>query len=165
MMLCAAAGPCLAAAPAERPAGSAVIVVTGASGHAARLAPAALRRLPSERVTVSFGTDHGRRHGTFTGPLLWTVLAREGAIDPAQPRAAVRETVLITGSDGYSAALALGEIAPAFEAKHVIVADQADGRLLGPGHFRLVVPGDRYGGRSVRDVVRIAVIAPESEQR
>ena len=84
------------------------------------------------------------------------------------PRSRVRRcasTVWVTGSDGYSAALALGEIAPAFEAKRVIVADQTDSRPLGPGHFRLVVPGDRYGGRSVRDVVRIAVIAPGPQHR
>ncbi len=84
---------------------------------------------------------------------------------PGEAAAAVRETVLVTGSDGYSAALALGEIAPAFEAKRVIVADQADSQPLGPGHFRLVVPGDRYSGRSVRDVVRIAVIAPGPQHR
>jgi hypothetical protein len=32
-----------------------------------------------------------------------------------------------------------------------------DGKPLGDGHFRLVVPGDKRGARSVRNVARISV--------
>jgi Oxidoreductase molybdopterin binding domain len=116
-----------------------------------------LAKLPEVTVSVSFGTDHGQFHGTFSGPLLWTVLVDSKAIDPKSPRRHVDEIALITGSDGYAAALALGEIAPVFENKSVILAEQMNGKPLGPDHFRLVVPGDRRGGRSVRDVVSILV--------
>ena len=44
-----------------------------------------------------------------------------------------------------------------FENKNVILATRLNGKDLGPQHFRLVVPGDAKGGRSVRDVVRIEV--------
>ncbi len=124
------------------------------------LSPWVLAQLPTIPVAISFETERGPRHGTFTGPLLWTVLDRAGAIDPAEPRSAVHEVVLVTGSDGYTAALGLGEIAPAFEGKEVVLAEQMDGKPLPPGHLRIVVPGDRHGGRAVRDVVRIAVVTP-----
>jgi DMSO/TMAO reductase YedYZ molybdopterin-dependent catalytic subunit len=39
----------------------------------------------------------------------------------------------------------------------VILAEQMNGKPLGPDHFRLVVPGDQRGGRSVRDVVSITI--------
>jgi len=50
--------------------------------------------------------------------------------------------------------------APAFEGKPVILAERTNGQPLGAGHFRIVVPGDRRGGRSVRDVASIAVMSP-----
>jgi len=154
-----AAGAQTAASPAAASV-AAGIVVTGLSGRPAVVTGEALARLPAVRVSISFQTEHGPRHGLFAGPLLWTVLAHAGAIDPSNPRLAVHEVVLVTGSDGYTAALGLGEIAPAFEGKQVILAEAMDGQPLGVGHLRIVVPGDRYGGRAVRDVVRIAVVEP-----
>jgi len=121
------------------------------------LTAADLAKLPEVTVSISFGTDHGQLHGTFSGPLLSTVLNQAKAVDPRNPRLVLREFVLVTGADRYSAVLALGEIAPEFEDKDVILATQMNGRELAPGHFRIVVPGDKRGGRSVRDVVRIVV--------
>lgn len=139
---------------------AAPVAVIAPSGASVAMTAAELASLPAVQVTVSFQTEHGPRHYSFDGPLLWTVLDHAHAIDPAKPRQAVRQTVLVTGSDGYTAALALGEIAPQFEGKQVILAEKMDGHDLGPDHLRIVVPGDRFGGRSVRDVVRIAVMQP-----
>jgi hypothetical protein len=84
------------------------------------------------------------------------------AVNPAAPRGLVREYAVITGSDGYDAVLALGEIAPMFAGKQVILADIMNGKVLPPGNDRLIVPGDQRGGRSVRDVIKIAVLtAPQ----
>lgn len=116
-----------------------------------------LAALPAVPVTATFSTEHGPFTGKFEGPLLWTVLEHAGAVDPAKPRDQVRLTVLITGRDGYTAVLALGEVSPEFEAKQVIVAERMDGQDLPLGHVRLVVPGDKRGGRSVRDVASIVV--------
>lgn len=138
------------------PDGLAVVPVAGAP---VVLTAEVLARLPTIRSEVSFNTEHGPRHATFEGPLLWTVLSRAGAVDPARPRDAVGESVSVTGSDGYAALLALGEIAPDFEGKQVILAERMDGKPLGAHHLRVVVPGDRFGGRSVRDIVRITVSA------
>ena len=162
ILFCLLAGQALAAAPRPAPqqATSAGITVTGITGHAVVLSPEALATLATVQLTVSFQTEHGPRHGTFAGPPLWTVLDHLGAIGVNNPRSLAHEVVLVTGSDGYAAALALGEIAPVFEGKQVILAEQEDGHPLGAGHLRIVVPGDRFGGRYVRDVVRITVTAP-----
>ena len=141
------------------------LVVAGGSGRGVTVTADDLAKLPAVQVGVSFETGHGRRQASFNGPLLWTVLDHAGAIDATKPREQVRQVVLVTGRDGYMAALSLGEIAPEFESKQVILAEQMDGQPLGPEHLRLVVPGDRRGGRSVRDVVRITVTAPQDEQR
>ena len=64
----------------------------------------------------------------------------------------------MTGRDGYSVALSLGELDPDFEGKAVILAYSKDGnRLSAQDGIRLIVPNDRHGGRAVRDVVAIAV--------
>ncbi len=88
---------------------------------------------------------------------MWSLLERAGVVATGEPGGQVRQTVLVTGRDGYTAVLALGEISPEFAGKPVILANRMDGRPLGPEHLRLVVPGERRGGRSVRDVVRITV--------
>jgi DMSO/TMAO reductase YedYZ molybdopterin-dependent catalytic subunit len=119
---------------------------------------AVLAKLPIVQDKISFGTDHGPLNAAFAGPLLWTVLRAAHAVDPAAPKSAVRSYVLVTGSDGYSAVIALGEIAPAFEDKRVILAETMNGKPLGAGHLRVVVPEDARGGRSVRDVVSITVL-------
>jgi hypothetical protein len=48
-----------------------------------------------------------------------------------------------------------GEIAPDFGGKAALVAYERDGKPL--DDFRIVMPGDKHGGRNVRDVVTIAV--------
>ena len=133
------------------------VTITAPSAAPLPMTTAALGRLPTTRIDVSFGTDHGALHASFIGPLLWVVL---GAAHVKTGKDVVRDTVLVTGSDGYSASIALGEISPAFENKHIVLAEAMNGQPLGPAHWRLVVPGDARGGRSVRDVVAIAVLAP-----
>ncbi len=115
-------------------------------------------KLPGVTVAVSFMTRHGPLKGRFTGPTLWSLLVATHAIDPTQPRQFDGDTILVTGRDGYGVAVAAGEVAPAFEGKDVILAEQMDGAPLGADHLRLIVPGDKMAGRSVRDVARIAVV-------
>jgi hypothetical protein len=135
-------------------------ITLSAPGKQETLAGSALAALPSVHLDVAFQTEHGPRKAGFDGPLLWTVLVHEGAIDPSKPREQPRQAVLVTGSDGYSAVLAMGEISPEFANKQVILAESMDGKPLGTDHLRIVVPGEVRGGRSVRDVARIAIITP-----
>jgi len=75
-------------------------------------------------------------------------------------REQVSQTVLILGRDGYRAVLALGEIAPEFKGKQVILAERMDDQPLDAEQLRIFVPLDKRGGRSVREVARIEVSTP-----
>jgi molybdate transport system substrate-binding protein len=113
--------------------------------------------LPRLTQRVDFMTGHGEQQNDWSGPLLWDVLVASGAIDPAKPAEQVHLVVHVTGADGYVAAVALAEIAPQFADRPIQVADQMNGAPLPDHALRLIVPGDRRGGRSVRDVVRIDI--------
>jgi hypothetical protein len=143
-----------AAAPAAVRAADLTIVGTDGAAHT--LTQADLSALPAETLEASFRGERGVMSARFAGPLLWSVLTRAGVVAP-EPRGHVRMTVVTTGADGYTAVLALGEIDPAFEGKKVLVATMQDGAPVGGTGLRQVVPGDARGGRSVRDVVRIAI--------
>jgi hypothetical protein len=149
---------------AEASAQTGTVIVT-APGVAANFSAEKLARLPAVKVSVSIGTMHGTFSGSFEGPLLWAILENARAVDPKAPRKQVGEAILVTGRDGYTAVFGAGEIAPEFEGKQILLAERVNGKPLGPDHLRIVVPGDRRGGRSVRDVVRIAVVeAPSLEK-
>jgi DMSO/TMAO reductase YedYZ molybdopterin-dependent catalytic subunit len=102
-------------------------------------------------------TGHGEQQNEWTGPLLWDVLVASGAVDRAKPAEQVHLSVRVTGADGYVAVVALAEIAPQFANRPIQIADRMNGTPLPDRALRLVVPGDRRGGRSVRDVVRIDI--------
>jgi ABC-type molybdate transport system substrate-binding protein len=107
--------------------------------------------------TVAFLTGHGEQQAEWIGPLLWDVLTASGALDGVKPPDQVRMVVRVTGADGYTAAIAMGEIAPPFAGRPVQIADHMNGAPLPDHALRLVVPGDKRGGRSVRDVIRIDI--------
>jgi len=69
----------------------------------------------------------------------------------------LRHYLLVTGRDGYQIVVSMGEIDPDFEAKPAILAYDRDGKPLGANGLRIVIPGDKHGGRMVHDVVHIEV--------
>lgn len=147
---------------AEPPTG---VSIVGPAHAPANLRIEELAQLPTIQIQTNFLTESGQHAASFEGPLLWTVLQQTGAIDPAKHRDQVAQTIIIVGRDGYRAVLAVGEIAPEFEAKQVILAGRMNGKPLDADHLRVVVPLDKRGGRSVRDVVRIEVTAPSPTQQ
>ena len=132
------------------------LVVANPAGQTHTVDLAELEHLPAIEERISFVTGHGGEESTYTGALLWSVLDHAGMLD-GNPRARVHETVAVTGRDGYVAVLALAEIDPEFEGKQVLLAYRRDGQPIAGNEVRLVVPGDKRGGRSVRDVVRIEI--------
>ena len=142
--------------PAPAPAQG--LVITEAVEQTHRIDLADIEKLPAIDLQVSFQTSHGPQQANYTGALLWTLLkGAEPAGGGADPKMHTRQTIAVTGRDGYVAVLARAEIDPEFEGKKVIVAYRKDGQQLNGGELRLVVPGDHRGGRSVQDILRIEV--------
>ena len=141
----------------EATAPSSGLVLDGKVRHPLRLSIDTLRKLPAERVEVSFQTAHGVEKATYTGALLWTLLGEAGGIDDSAKGAELHHTINITGRDGYMVVISTGEIAPDFGGKAAMIAYERDGEELGDKGLRVVMPGDKHGGRYVRDVVAIEV--------
>ena len=114
-----------------------------------------LKKLPVEQADVSFQTDRGPVTAHFTGVLLWSLLDAAGGIDDTGKGMELRHAIRVTATDGYVVVTSTGEIAPDFGGKAALIAYERDGKPL--GEFRLVMPGDKHGGRNVRDVARITI--------
>ena len=69
--------------------------------------------------------------------------------------------ILVSGSDGYNAVIALAEADTAFTDKVIILADEEDGKALSAnvGPFQLIVPGDKRPARSVWHVTSINILS------
>lgn len=128
--------------------------VNGHAEHVLHLTAADLKALPQVSADVGFETGHGQESAHYTGALLWDIVGKAGITDEpgAKAKHHLQHALLVTGRDGYAVAVAIGEIDPDFENKTVLLVD--DGAEKG---LRLVVPGDKKGGRAVRDVVRIEI--------
>ena len=114
-----------------------------------------LKKMPAEYADVSYQTDRGPVKASFTGVLLWLLIGAAGGIDDSGKNPELRHAIRITAKDGYVVVTSSGEIAPDFGAKGAIVAYERDGKPL--DDFRIVMPGDKHGGRNVRDVVSINI--------
>jgi hypothetical protein len=121
---------------------------------------AVLDLLPAKTLTVTYKSGAGTETHTFKGPLLRDVLALAGPVfDPTIKNDKLRHYVSATGSDGYQAIVAYGEIDPDFGNQDILLATTQDGASLADQGPRLVVPGDARGGRYVSGVVRIRLDA------
>ncbi|MEH1832622.1 MAG: hypothetical protein V7L29_11200 [Nostoc sp.] len=128
-------------------------------------------------ITVSFQTGSGPRTETYYGVPLWELINNPkagGGLKPGNSglnskNSFLRQYVLVDATDCYGAVVAIGEIQPNFEGKTVLVAyakKGTDGKvvpLIDEGFARLVVPGDKAGGRYVTNVTNILILsAPAS---
>jgi len=68
-----------------------------------------------------------------------------GGAHEISAKTAAHQAVVVTGAAGYVAVVAGGELAPFLEGKRVVLARAIDGKVFGPGHWRVVVPGDGHG--------------------
>lgn len=136
------------------------LVVQGQVATQVTFDKAALQALAAHTTTVSYLSGQTTVQNTFTGALLWDVLAEAGIItDPTIRNDILRLGVIATGSDGYQVMFSLGELSPNFGNNPVLVAydDAAGGLAGGDGFARLVVPGDVRGGRYVSNLVSLTV--------
>jgi hypothetical protein len=67
--------------------------------------------------------------------------------------------VVVDAADGYKAVFAWAEIDPSFTDRKVYLVTRRDGKPLADseGPFRLVVPGDKRGGRAVHQVTGLTL--------
>ena len=68
--------------------------------------------------------------------------------------------VLASAVDGYQVVFSIGELDPAMTDEQFLLADKSDGKpLFGEnGAFRLVIPTDKRGARSVRMLTRLEIV-------
>jgi DMSO/TMAO reductase YedYZ molybdopterin-dependent catalytic subunit len=134
-----------------------VVSFGGKVKHPLQLNLDALQKLPAEQVKVTYQAGRGVEEASFTGVPLWTLLGEAGGIDDPAKRAELHHIMRITGWDGYLVVISTGEIAPDFGGKPALLAYRRNDEAPAETGFRLVMPGDKHGGRYVRDVVSIEV--------
>ncbi len=128
------------------------ITVTGMVQHPGPIALATLKPLD---VTGTFHSMSGEQTHRWSGPLLLDVLNAAGITDAPGKKTHMRHVILASGTDGYTVAVAIGEIDTRAEGKQVIVALQEDGKALAIP--RLIVPRDASFTRGVRDLKGVEV--------
>jgi len=124
--------------------------------HKSFVSAAELKAMPHTTVTIH--NLHSNADETYSGVRLADLLAKLGApLGSELHGKALASYIVATGSDGYKAVLALGEVDPGFHPGEVLVADAMDGKPLGAhsGPFKLVVTEDKRPARSVRNLVSI----------
>src|ERR1700688_1190732 len=132
------------------------VQVTGAVKLALTLSAEDLAKLP--RATVR--TMNNGMETVYLGVWLHEVLKRAGVPQGSELRGkALASYVLAEAQDGYQVVFSLGELDPAFIDNEILLADTANGKPLfgAQGRFRLVVPKDKPGARSVRMLTKLEV--------
>jgi DMSO/TMAO reductase YedYZ molybdopterin-dependent catalytic subunit len=120
-----------------------------------------IQAFPKTTVTTDAQAGQGSLGShTYGGALLYDMVQKaQMSTDATRKNDILRKVVLVTGTDGYSVAISLGEISPRFAGKKVLVAYEEDGKPLpqADGFVRLIVPGDTFAGRYVSNIATIAV--------
>lgn len=133
------------------------VQVTGSVKQALVLSADDLAKMP--RASVK--TTNAGMETVYDGVWLHDVLKAAGVPLGGELRGKALSTyVLAEAQDGYQVVFSLGELDPSFIDNEILLADTANGKPLfgGQGRFRLVVPKDKAGARSVRMLTKIEVV-------
>jgi hypothetical protein len=129
--------------------------LTGLIVHPAHMSMSDLRALAPSHVTATQVSGHGPVPLDCTGPAV-TALLDKASLNVGKDRnASLAHSILVTADDGYAVSLSLGELDPDYGNARAIIATDCNGKPEDAP--RLVVPGDKHGGRAVRGVVTIEV--------
>jgi hypothetical protein len=99
---------------------------------------------------------------SFTGVLLWDLLNHPpvgGIVANTKVKNDIlHKVVIVTGTDCYQSVFGVGEFDPFCGGSQIMVAYAIGGQSLGKDGFaRIVVPGDKAGGRFVSNIANIEV--------
>jgi DMSO/TMAO reductase YedYZ molybdopterin-dependent catalytic subunit len=136
------------------------VELTGLLNTPAKLSLADLQKLPAETLEVTFQSGQNTEKHTYKGVRLAALLNQAGLkLEERRKNDKLRKYVVVTAKDGYEVIVAWGELDPEFGNAPILLAWEEDGKALEGKNapFRLVVPGDKRGGRYVSGVVRIEV--------
>lgn len=140
---------------AQQPAPS--IAVTGAVSQPLTLTATDLAAMPRAAATT---TNNGIATA-YEGVWLADVLKKAGVPFGGGMRgAALAGYVVASASDGYQVVFSLGELDPDMTDTQYLLADKANGKPLSGqnGAFRLVIPKDKHGARSIRMLTSLNVV-------
>jgi DMSO/TMAO reductase YedYZ molybdopterin-dependent catalytic subunit len=158
MVAAIAAGLGLAQTPQPATPAPPTLTITGDIPTPQTLKAEDLANMPREKGTV---TEQDGTTVEYEGVLLREILKRAGAPLGNQLRGkALASYILAKAHDGYEVVFTLGEIDAAFANEQILIADKRDGKpLFGyQGPFRLTIPADKAGARSVRMLETIEVV-------
>lgn len=133
------------------------IAVTGAVKQPLTLTAPDLGAMPRAKAV----TDNNGIQTTYEGVWLSDVLKKAGvALGPALRGPALAGYIVASAADGYQVVFSIGELDPDMTSGQYLLADTANGKpMFGEnGAFRLVIPTDKRGARSVRLLTKIEVV-------
>ena len=124
-----------------------------------------LQRFAPAQANVTYFAAGSVVTESFTGVLLWDLLNNSpvnGIVtDPNTKNDILHKVIIVTGTDCYQSVFGAGEIDPFFGGSQIMVAYATGGQSLGSAGFaRIVVPGDKAGGRFVSNIATIEVRDP-----
>lgn len=137
--------------------------LTGKVENCRKFSLADLQQYPtSSQITVSYySSKEGLVTKTYIGVPLMDLLNDAVIItDPTRKNDRLRKYVVVRATDCYEVVLSLAELVSDFGHQQVLVAfATGDGQPLDDkeGMARLIVPGDKSGGRSVSNISMIKV--------
>ncbi len=114
----------------------------------------------SQTVSVTFASGDQTVTASFTGVLLSDLLDVAGVnVDTDVKNDKLRMYLVATGSDGDQVLVNFAEIDPDYGNQKVLVAYEQDAKPITdkPGPLRLVIPGDKRGGRYVQGLVNLNI--------
>jgi DMSO/TMAO reductase YedYZ molybdopterin-dependent catalytic subunit len=133
------------------------VSITGAVKTPLTLSAVDLASMPRAKAV----TDGNGVQTTYEGVWLSDVLKKAGVpLGSGLRGAALAGYVLASASDGYTVLFSIGELDPDMTSGQYLLADTANGKTLfgENGAFRLVIPTDKRGARSVRLLTKIEVV-------
>src|SRR5690242_18018393 len=152
-LLLALLGACLLPAQEGKPS----VQIAGFVKQQLTLTADDLAKMPRASVkTINNGTET-----VYEGVWLYEILKRAGVPLGSELRGkALSSYVLAEAQDGYQVLFSLGELDPALIDNQILLADTSNGKPLSgaQGRFRLEVPKDKAGTRSVRMLARLEVV-------